>query len=88
MQESLIILSEECAEVQVAISKILRFGLDDPKNKKQLEDEIGDILAMLAILDFNDYIDSDRVMKRVPIKLRKLKKWSKINHLDDIIENL
>jgi NTP pyrophosphatase (non-canonical NTP hydrolase) len=88
MQESLIILSEECAEVQVAISKLLRFGVDDPKNKKQLEKEIGDVLAMLSILDFNDYIDSDKIMKRVPVKLRKLKKWSGINHLDDIIENL
>ena len=88
MQESLIVLAEECAEVQQAVSKLLRFGMEDSKNIKQLENEIGDVLAMLSILDYHGYIDSDKVMKRVPIKLRKLKKWSNIKHLDDIIENL
>ncbi len=88
MVEPLIILAEECAEVIQAISKLQRFGLDDIKNKKALEKEVGDILAMLTILDHNDYLDSDRIMHRVPIKLRKLKTHSNIKGLDSIIENL
>ncbi len=88
MVEPLIILAEECAEVIQAISKLQRFGLDDAKNKKALEKEVGDILAMLTILDHNGYLDSDRIMQRVPIKLRKLKKYSSIKGLDSIIENL
>jgi NTP pyrophosphatase (non-canonical NTP hydrolase) len=88
MVEPLIILAEECAEVVQAVSKLQRFGIDDAKNIKALENEIGDVLAMLAILDHYDYLDSDKIMERVPIKLRKLKKYSNIKGLDSIIENL
>ena len=87
MDETLVILAEECAEVQQAVAKILRFG-DDPKSVKQLQDEIGDVLAMITILGHQEVIDGDKILKRVPVKLRKLKKWSNINDLDDILENL
>ena len=87
MNETLIILAEECAEVQQQISKILRFGPDDD-NIKNLEKEIGDVIAMLAILGHQGVINEDKVMRRVPSKLRKLKKYSQINDLDAIIENL
>jgi NTP pyrophosphatase (non-canonical NTP hydrolase) len=88
MQEALVILAEECAETIQAISKLQRFGLDNDKNVKALEKEIGDILAMLSVLDYCGYIDSDNIMKRVPVKLKKLKKYSNIGELDSIIENL
>ena len=50
------ILQEECAEVVVAVSKIGRFGMDNfkpgkPKtNREHLEEELGDVLAMIDIL--------------------------------------
>ena len=87
MNETLLILAEECAEVQQEITKILRFGAED-ENIKNLEKEIGDVIAMLAILGYEGIIDEDKVMRRVPTKLRKLKKWSNIKHLDDIIKSL
>lgn len=87
MDESLIILAEECAEVQQVISKILRFGPEEA-NIKNLEEEIGDIIAMMTIISHHGIIDSDMVMNRVPIKLKKLKKYSNIKDLDSIIENI
>lgn len=86
-QEALIILAEECAEVQQAISKIQRFGADD-KNVRQLENEIGDVLAMIAILGHENAVNDDVILRRVPAKLRKLKKYSDIKDLDSILKNL
>lgn len=88
MVESLIILAEECAEVIQAVSKLQRFGINDAKNIKALENEIGDVFAMLTILDHYDYLNSDKIIERVPIKLRKLKEYSNIKGLDSIIESL
>lgn len=85
--EALVILAEECAEVQQEVSKILRFGADEG-NIKNLEKEIGDVIAMLAILGQQGFLNEDRLMRRVPVKLRKLKKFSGIKDLDLIIENL
>jgi NTP pyrophosphatase (non-canonical NTP hydrolase) len=87
MSESLIILAEECAEVQQEVSKILRFGPEEA-NLKNLEKEIGDVIAMMVVLAYQGIINEDKVMRRVPTKLRKLKKWSDIKDLDAIIENL
>lgn len=87
-KEALVILSEECAEVTQSVSKLLRFGLDSHKNRKDLNDEVGDVLAMIAILHYHDILDEDAIMKRVPVKLKKLKKYSDIEGLDDILENL
>ena len=53
---NLTILQEECAEVILAISKIKRFGWDSvhpdggPDNKTRLEQELGDVEAMIDIL--------------------------------------
>ncbi len=85
--ETLIILAEECAEVQQVISKILRFGPEED-NIKKLEKEIGDVVALLAVLGYQGVLNEDRIMRRVAAKLRKLKKFSSIENLDDIIENL
>jgi NTP pyrophosphatase (non-canonical NTP hydrolase) len=87
MNEALIILAEECAEVQVEVSKILRFGAEEG-NLKNLEKEIGDVIAMMAILAHQGIINEDVIMRRVPSKLRKLKKYSDIKDLDIIIKSL
>ena len=54
--EALLILQEECAEVIQSISKVFRFGMDTqwpegaPTNKWKLEEEVGDLLAMVDSL--------------------------------------
>ena len=54
-REVLLILQEECAEVTQAISKCFRFGPDQMKpgkdrtNVNMLEEEIGDLFAMVEL---------------------------------------
>ena len=86
-KEALDILQEECAEVIQAVSKISRFGLDNYKpgkpktNREHLEQELGDMLALVQILQ-NMQIVSDSGLKSSQIaKIEKLKKWSTIKNL-------
>jgi len=82
--EALHILQEECAEVIQAISKVNRFGIDNFKpgtsktNRDHLEEEIGDILAMIEILQQSKMIDSNKIVNAKMAKFEKLKKWSNI----------
>jgi hypothetical protein len=51
----LTLLLEECAEIQQAASKALRFGMDDnykdnPTNREKLHQEIQDVLAVIDLL--------------------------------------
>ena len=78
------ILSEECAEVIQAISKCHRFGLDNLKpgkpktNCEHLEEELGDLLAMVDIL-LNMGVVSEQTLESAKLaKIEKLKKWSNI----------
>jgi len=71
------ILTEECAEVIQAVSKINRFGLHDEwqgiTNKQSLITEIGDVLAIIKILMY----ETDINIKEADIELAieaKLKK--------------
>jgi NTP pyrophosphatase (non-canonical NTP hydrolase) len=83
-KEALDILQEECAEVIQAVSKISRFGLDNLKpgkpktNREHLEEEIGDLLAMVDILTRNDVINPVNIEIAAKAKIEKLKKWSNI----------
>lgn len=83
-QEIMNILSEECAEVVQAISKCHRFGMDNHKpgkpktNREHLEDELGDVLAMIDIMLEHDIIDSNKIEVAKLNKFEKLKKWSTI----------
>jgi NTP pyrophosphatase (non-canonical NTP hydrolase) len=86
--EVLTILSEECAEVIQAASKLQRFGVDDVKNKKRLQDEVGDLIGVIVILHTLGMVNEKDIQKQVKRKLRKLKRWSSIDCLDDIIKNL
>jgi NTP pyrophosphatase (non-canonical NTP hydrolase) len=84
VKEALLITQEECAEVTQAISKVFRFGMDaqwpqgSPTNKEKLEEEVGDLLAMLDILIeqtlSNSHVQQARASKRI-----KLKTWSSYN---------
>jgi NTP pyrophosphatase (non-canonical NTP hydrolase) len=83
-KEVMDILQEECAEVIQAVSKISRFGIDNfkpgkPKtNREHLEEELGDMLAMIDILCSMEVIDLDKLRVAKLAKIEKLKKWSKI----------
>jgi NTP pyrophosphatase (non-canonical NTP hydrolase) len=84
------ILQEECAEVVQAVSKIRRFGIDNAKpgtnytNREHLEEEIGDLLAMVDILLINEMVNWGNLHKAKRAKIEKLKKWSNIPNLENI----
>ena len=80
--ELLAIAQEECAEVIQAISKIMRFGLDtvykDECNKDHLEEEIGDLMCMLEIMQESNIIDWANVSLASARKRKKLAQWSNV----------
>lgn len=83
-KEILDITQEECAEVVVAVSKISRFGLDNYKpgkpktNREHLEEEVGDLLAMVDLMIEHKIIDVNSVDTARAAKKDKLKIWSNI----------
>lgn len=84
LYEIMNILSEECAEVIQAISKCNRFGLDNMKpgkpltNAQHLEGEIGDLLAMVDLLQSKNIVTKEGLDLAKQAKVEKLKKWSNI----------
>lgn len=74
-EEALVILMEECSEVSVEASKILRFGNEYTK----LENEIGDLMFMVGYLVEKGLIDLDRIEKHAENKREKLRKWSNLD---------
>ena len=89
-REVMNILSEECAEVIQAISKCHRFGIDNfkpgkPKtNREHLEEELGDLMAMVDILIKMEVIDPAVLEVAKRAKIEKLKKWSTIENLESV----
>jgi NTP pyrophosphatase (non-canonical NTP hydrolase) len=87
VKEILCITQEECAEVSQSVSKIFRFGWDSkhPKtgvnNREHLEEEIGDLLAMVDILVEKCIISDSNVNEARKAKREKLKTWSSIEGL-------
>ena len=83
-KEVMDILQEECAEVIQAVSKINRFGLDNLKpgkpktNREHLEEELGDMLAMIDILIEKSIVSSTALDSAKNAKIEKLKIWSTI----------
>lgn len=83
-KEILDITQEECAEVVVAVSKISRFGIDNfkpgkPKtNREHLEEEVGDLMAMIDLMIEHKIIDINSVDVARKAKKDKLKQWSNI----------
>lgn len=77
VHEILVILGEEAAEVIQETSKTIRFGLDK-KRLNNLEKEIGDLLAMIDLLESHGVIDSNRLDAAKHAKIVKLKQWSSI----------
>jgi NTP pyrophosphatase (non-canonical NTP hydrolase) len=90
VKEVMDILQEECAEVIQAVSKISRFGIDNFKpgkaktNREHLEEELGDMIAMICILEKMGVVNQDALEIATKAKIQKLKKWSTIKNLEDI----
>jgi NTP pyrophosphatase (non-canonical NTP hydrolase) len=84
VNEILLIMQEECAEVTQAISKCFRFGLDNHKpgkpktNKEHLEEELGDLVAMITLLEIHGVVSQYNIEKAKLAKFEKLKTWSNI----------
>lgn len=84
------ILQEEAAEVIQAVSKIRRFGFDNKKhdqgqtNREHLEEELGDMLAMIDILMHTGVVSWGNLHVAKRAKIEKLKKWSNIQGLEHI----
>jgi len=84
IEEVMSILQEECAEVIQAVSKINRFGMDNLKpglpktNRQHLEEELGDLVAMITLLEKTGIVDTVNIEKYKLEKFDKLKQWSNI----------
>lgn len=75
LEELLIIASEECAELTVAASKVLRFG-DEEKNLERLQNECSDVIALVMLIqEYFGWSDGD-MKNGVERKIEKLKKYS------------
>ena len=84
--EALGILQEECAEVIQIVSKCRRFGIDElhlkegVKNRELLNEEIGDILAIVDYLIDQNVITMGALEQAKAKKVNKLKSWSTLFH--------
>lgn len=83
LHEIMSITQEECAEVIQSISKIFRFGLDTvwkgESNREHLEEEIGDLKAMIQLMIEQGIISEENVKSAAEKKIEKLQKWSSIS---------
>jgi NTP pyrophosphatase (non-canonical NTP hydrolase) len=84
IQEILDILQEECAEVIQNISKCRRFGMENVylkgsgTQREQLVKELGDVLAMIDLLQEHNVVSSQELDLAKRNKILKLAKWSSI----------
>lgn len=76
IEELMIILMEECAEVTQAASKVIRFG--EENNIKDLEKEIGDLQCMLDMVHEEDLISWTAVEQYSECKRMKLRTHSNL----------
>ena len=84
MTEALVILAEECCEVGQIVSKIHRWGLDSNNNgslpcsnRDELVKEMGDVMAMIRIVQGELGISDDDLAQAVQNKLEKLRIYSR-----------
>lgn len=75
--EALVITMEECGELTQACSKMIRSG-GKKKYLKSLQDEAGDVLAMIEILKNMGFLCDELLQARVAYKIEKLKRYSGI----------
>ena len=69
----LVITMEECGELTRACSKVLRHGTKDPKYLDNLIEEMGDVMAMIRIIQKTYDIDGGILENRVQKRLAKMR---------------
>ena len=82
-REILGITQEECAEVIQAISKCVRFGIDNQHKsgttqRENLSMEIGDLICMIGLLVESGLIKEEDINHARAEKIEKLKTYSNI----------
>jgi NTP pyrophosphatase (non-canonical NTP hydrolase) len=82
--EALVILAEECCEVGQIVAKIHRWGLSSTNNmamphtnRDELVKEMGDVLAMIRIVQGELDISDQELARAQQNKLTKLKIYSR-----------
>ena len=82
LNEALVILQEECAEVIQVISKMHRFGADNEyngvSNRERLTQEIADVLVLINHLCDTGVVDEQTIHRAMAKKLKKLKLYSEL----------
>jgi len=85
LEETLVILAEEAAEVVQQVAKIQRFGIDSEHLKEsgttqreKLQQEIGDFLCLVDALIDQGIVTEKELDEAKRSKANKLLKWSKI----------
>ncbi len=74
-RELLVITMEECAELAMACSKLLRFG-DEIQHRDSLIQEAGDVMCMTTLLVEHNLMEESDMLQAVENKRNKLKMWS------------
>ena len=69
----LVVTMEECGELTRACSKVLRHGTEDPKYVNNLVEEMGDVMAMIRIIQQTYDIDGGILENRVQKRLTKMR---------------
>ena len=82
-REILGITQEECAEVIQAISKCVRFGIDNSHKsgttqRENLSMEIGDLICMIGLLVESGLVKEEDINHARAEKIEKLKTYSNI----------
>jgi hypothetical protein len=77
--ELLVIAMEECSEVAIECSKLIRFGSETFAEVMSLEKEIGDLQCMIRLMHEYGLIDLNKIEPHITAKREKLKKWSNLN---------
>lgn len=87
-EEMLVITGEEGSELTKACSKIWRHGKDfiqkdGTHNMDALEEESADVMACLAILVHNGFLDRDRLNEKARQKLNLLRdpETKRVHHI-------
>jgi NTP pyrophosphatase (non-canonical NTP hydrolase) len=79
LDELLLILSEECAEVIQAASKCRRFSMESEHNgqtnRQRLESELGDFMAMLKLVVDEARLNESNIIQAADAKLIKVEKF-------------
>ena len=69
----LVVTMEECGELTRACSKVLRHGTEDPKYINNLVEEMGDVMAMIRIIQQTYDKDGGILENRVQKRLTKMR---------------